>query len=178
MKRFFLLITPFIFFACGASLSSEEAMVSENAKAKNGIAQDTTPRVTGIGGIFFFDKNSDSLMNWYGENLGLAINSYGSPFEFRNAHNPDEINYLQWSIHGSTEYFKPSTKDFMINYRVYNIEGLVRKLESNGIQMLDSIVDYPGYGKFVHFMDPGGNKIELWEASDSELSETGTKTTK
>ncbi|MFA4864330.1 MAG: VOC family protein, partial [Bacteroidales bacterium] len=58
---------------------------------------DTVPKVTGIGGIFFRSKNPEETREWYGKNLGLAINEYGSSFEFRNANRPDEINYLQWS---------------------------------------------------------------------------------
>jgi predicted enzyme related to lactoylglutathione lyase len=50
----------------------------------------------------------------------------------------------------------------MINYRVQNIEGLVKKLSDNGATIVDSIQDSE-YGKFVHIMDADGNKIELWE---------------
>nr|WP_308439278.1 VOC family protein [Persicitalea jodogahamensis] len=59
-------------------------------------------------------------------------------------------------------YFSPSKKDFMINYRVQNIEGLVAKLKENGVTILDDIETFD-YGKFIHIMDPQGNKIELWE---------------
>ena len=65
----------------------------------------------------------------------------------------------------------------LINYRVQNIEGLVRKLRENGITILDNIEAYE-YGKFVHIMDPEGNKIELWEPIDSFLTNMGVKTTK
>ncbi len=86
---------------------------------------DNTPKVTGIGGIFFRTKNPKATKEWYGKNLGLAIDPYGSAFEFRNANRPDEINYLRWSpFEENTDYFKPSEKEFMINYRVQNIEGL------------------------------------------------------
>ena len=127
---------------------------------------DSTPKVTGIGGIFFRAKKSKEIMKWYGDNLGLALDGYGSAFEFRNAHRPDEINYLRWSpFDEKTDYFDPSEKDFMINYRVQNIEALVDNLEANGVKILDDIVSYD-YGKFVHIMDPEGNKIELWEPVD------------
>ena len=65
----------------------------------------------------------------------------------------------------------------MINYRVQNIEGLVKKLKENGVQVLDEIEAYD-YGKFVHIMDPEGNKIELWEPIDSVLTQIGSETTK
>lgn len=138
----------------------------------------TTPKVTGIGGIFFFSDNPEETKNWYGRNLGLEIDEYGSAFEFRNANRPDEINYLRWSpFSKGSDYFAPSKKEFMINYRVRNIEGLVSRLRENGVTILDTIETYE-YGKFVHIMDPEGNKIELWEPVDSVLTQMGGKTTK
>jgi len=139
---------------------------------------DTTPKVTGIGGIFFFSKNPKEAKEWYRKNLGLETNDYGSSFEFRNANRPEEVNYLQWSPFkkGST-YFAPSTKEFMINYRVQNIEGLVNKLKENGVTVVDEIEAFD-YGKFVHIMDSEGNKIELWEPVDSAFTVIGGKTTK
>jgi predicted enzyme related to lactoylglutathione lyase len=65
----------------------------------------------------------------------------------------------------------------MINYRVQNIEGLVKKLKENGVTIVDEIEEYE-YGKFIHIMDPEGNKIELWEPVDSELTKMGGDTTK
>lgn len=137
-----------------------------------------TPKVTGIGGIFFRSKNPKQAREWYAKNLGLAVNEYGSSFEFRNANRPDEINYLQWSaFEENTDYFNPSEKEFMINYRVQNIEGLVKKLKENGVTVVDEIEEYE-YGKFVHIMDDEGNKIELWEPVDSVFTEMGGETTK
>ncbi len=150
------------------------ATPESEAKAIN----DTIPRVTGIGGIFFSSGNPKEISRWYGENLGLAIDEYGSPFEFRNANRPDEINYLRWSpFKKGSDYLAPSAKDFMINYRVQNIEGLLKKLSKNGVTILDKI-ETVEYGKFVHIMDPDGNKIELWEPVDSVLTKMGGKTTK
>lgn len=63
----------------------------------------------------------------------------------------------------------------MINYRVQNIEGLVRQLRANGTTLLDGIETYD-YGKFVHLMDPFGNKNEPWEPVDSELTKLGGAT--
>lgn len=139
---------------------------------------DKKPKVTGIGGIFFRSNNPSESRDWYGKHLGLAVNQYGSPFEFRNANNPDEINYLNWSpFDKDTDYFNPSEKEFMINYRVQNIEGLVDKLKKNGVDVVDKIEEYE-YGKFVHIMDNDGNKIELWEPVDSFFTAMGGETTK
>lgn len=140
--------------------------------------KDNTPKVTGIGGIFFRSKNPKETREWYGTNLGLAVNEFGSPFEFRNANKPEEINYLNWNpFDENTDYFNPSKKEFMINYRVQNIEGLVTKLRENGATIVDEIEEYK-YGKFVHIMDPEGNKIELWEPLDSFFTQMGETTTK
>lgn len=57
--------------------------------------KDATPKVTGIGGIFFFSEKPEKTREWYAENLGLEVNEWGSSFEFRNANRPQEINYLQ-----------------------------------------------------------------------------------
>ena len=124
---------------------------------------DITPKVTGIGGIFFFTENPKETRDWYAKNLGLDVNDWGSTFESRNVNNPDIVDSLQWSPFKKDDtYFEPSKKEFMINYRVQNIEGLVAKLKENGVTVLDEIESYD-YGKFVHIMDAEGNKIELWE---------------
>jgi len=139
---------------------------------------DNTPKVTGIGGIFFQAQNPQEIKEWYGKNLGLAIDDYGSAFEFRNANRPSEINYLRWSpFDQSTDYFQPSDKPFMINYRVQNIDALVEQLKQNGVTVLGEIQAYD-YGKFAHIMDPEGNKLELWEAVDSVFTNMGGETTK
>lgn len=136
------------------------------------------PKVTGIGGVFFFAENPEELKEWYRDNLGLETNEWGSSFEFRNAHRPEEINYLQWSpFDKGSEYFQPSRKEFMINYRVQNLEGLISQLREKGVSIIDEIKSYD-YGKFVHIMDAEGNKIELWEPVDKVFTKMGGKTTK
>ena len=157
--------------SCDLTTKKPINMVEQKDHAdKSSLQNDTTPKVTGIGGIFFFSENPEKIKKWYSENLGLEVNQWGSSFESRNIKSPDEINYLQWSpFKQGSEYFAPSKKEFMINYRVQNIEGLVNKLKNNGVTILDSIETYE-YGKFVHIMDTEGNKIELWEPIDSVLT--------
>jgi predicted enzyme related to lactoylglutathione lyase len=140
----------------------------KNETTNTPSTNDTTPKVTGIGGIFFFSDNPKETKEWYSQNLGLETNEYGSSFESRNINKPEEINTLQWSpFKKGSEYFAPSEKEFMINYRVQNIEGLVKKLKEKGATILDSIETFD-YGKFVHILDPEGNKIELWEPIDAD----------
>lgn len=148
------------------------------SKQKHKDYSNLEPKVTGIGGIFFFTENPKQSREWYAKHLGLAVNDYGSSIEFRNANTPEEINYLQWSpFKKGDQYFEPSKKDFMINYRVQNIEGLVKKLKAEGVKVLDEIESFD-YGKFVHIMDHEGNKIELWEPQDHVFTAMGEITTK
>ncbi len=79
-----------------------------------------------------------------------------------------EKGVTQWSTFAeNTKYFEPSTKDFMINYRVADLEGLVEQLKKEGVTIVDEI-EASDYGKFVHIIDPEGNKVELWEPSGGE----------
>ena len=130
------------------------------------------PKVIGIGGILFKSKNPDKTKKWYQENLGLPTDQWGTMFKSRDIDNPDKVNYLQWSpFDKKTDYFDPSKKEFMINYRVQNIEEFVKVLKDKEITVLDEIIEYDGIGKFVHILDPEGNKIELWEPPKSTTVE-------
>ena len=137
--------------------------MEDSKKQSDNSGSDKTPKVTGIGGIFFFSDNPKETKDWYAKNLGLDVNDWGSTFESRNINNPDEIEALQWrTFKKGDDYFAPSKKEFMINYRVQNLEGLLEKLKQNGVTVLDEVAAFD-YGKFVHIMDADGNKIELWE---------------
>lgn len=123
-------------------------------------------RVTGIGGIFFKCKDLEKLKAWYGKHLGLEITDYGTNFEWREEEDPDKKGSTVWSpFKETTTYFEPSPKQFMINYRVENLEWMVEQLKKEGVTVLDEIASFD-YGKFVHILDLEDNKIELWEASE------------
>ncbi len=129
-------------------------------------------KVTGIGGVFFKCRNPEKIKKWYEKNLGFRTDQYGALFESRKVSDPEKPAFLQWSTFSAdTEYLNPSKKEFMINYRVEDLEGLVDELKSNNVEIVDEIEVYE-YGKFVHIMDPEGNKIELWEPVD-EVFEKG-----
>lgn len=119
-------------------------------------------KVTGIGGIFFKCKDPLKMKEWYKTHLGLNTNEYGATFEWgENANNKNSS--IQWSpFEETTKYFEPSTKEFMINFTVDNLEALVAELKKDGVTLIDEIETYD-YGKFIHVLDIEGNKIELWE---------------
>lgn len=119
---------------------------------------------------------------WYATNLGLNTNDYGAVFEWRQGADSTKKGFSQWSpFKETTSYFAPSTKEFMINYRVDNLEALVDQLRKDSVIITDKI-ETVEYGKFVHIMDIEGNKIELWEPNDIEFEKLGVtigaKTTK
>ena len=115
------------------------------------------------------------MREWYSTHLGLNTNEYGAVFEWRQGADTTKKGFTQWSpFTEKTKYFEPSTKDFMINYRVENLEGLVDQLRKDSVTIVDTI-ETVEYGKFVHIMDLEGNKIELWEPNDIEFEKLGEK---
>jgi predicted enzyme related to lactoylglutathione lyase len=123
-------------------------------------------KVTGIGGVFFKSKDPKKISDWYGENLGLVINPYGSVFEFRQGAAPDKKGYTVWSpFKEDSDYFAPSEEPYMVNYRVADLKALLSDLREKGVKIVGEIETFE-YGKFAHIMDPEGRKIELWEPID------------
>lgn len=174
MKKVILIfafaITFFLGFALRAITTSHD------------IVREPIKKVTGIGGIFFKCNDPKKMRAWYETNLGLNTNQYGAVFEWWQGADSSKKGFSQWSpFSDKTKYFEPSTKDFMINYRVHNMDALVDELRKNGVTIVDSIETYD-YGKFVHIMDIENNKIELWEPNDIEYEklgmQIGAKTTK
>ena len=118
-------------------------------------------RVLGIGGIFFKSRDRKALAAWYQEHLGFAIGDYGGT-EFRAAELPAQA-YTVWSpFDESTTYFAPAEKEFMINLMVDELEPVLNRAAAGGAQVVGEIQEYD-YGRFGWFLDPEGNKIELWE---------------
>jgi predicted enzyme related to lactoylglutathione lyase len=114
--------------------------------------------------------------------LGIHVDKYGAVFEWRQGLDSSQKGFTQWSpFSEKTKYFLPSEKEFMINYRVVNLDDLLGELKVAGVTITDTIQSV-GYGKFVHIMDLEGNKIELWEPNDTEYEklgkQLGAKTTK
>jgi hypothetical protein len=113
--------------------------------------------------------------------LLLAMDEYGSPFEFRNANRPEEINYLRWSpFEEGTDYFSPSEIEFMINYRVQNIEGLVKKLRGAGVNILDDIRSLITENLFISWTLKGaklnyGNQMMTFSPRWEEKRQSNTR---
>ena len=117
-------------------------------------------RVTGIGGVFFKCEDPERMRNWYKEHLGLNTDEYGTVFVAGGKNSSEE--FTTWSpFPKDTDYFSPSSKDFMINFCVDDLEKLIPVLASEGVEIIDELEVFE-YGKFIHILDPEKNKIELW----------------
>ncbi|HET8937104.1 MAG TPA: VOC family protein, partial [Polyangiales bacterium] len=63
----------------------------------------------------------------------------------------------------TTDYF-PAEKQWMLNLRVSELDGLVARLAKAGITAERRAEwDTPETGRFARIHDPEGNAIELWE---------------
>ena len=121
-------------------------------------------RVTGIGGIFFKSENPNETKDWYKNHLGLNTDDYGCTFWWKDNDGNDAST--QWSpFKKDTNYFEPSQKDFMMNFRVHDLKGLLKVLKEEGVTIVGEIQEFE-YGKFGWILDPDGNKVELWEPID------------
>jgi len=122
-------------------------------------------RVTALGGIFFKSQDPAAVKSWYAKHLGLNMDPYGASFEWRYADAPEQKGQTLWSpFPKNTDYFGQD-KEFMINFRVENLEWLLAELKKEGIEQIGEMQVHD-YGKFAHITDPDGNKVELWEAKD------------
>jgi D-3-phosphoglycerate dehydrogenase / 2-oxoglutarate reductase len=163
-----VLLTPHIAGWTYESHIKLAQVIVDKIKAKYSV-QTTTPeiekRVTGIGGIFFKSQNPKELVTWYGKHLGLKTDQYGSTFRWKD--NKGNDCSTQWSpFTDDTDYFEPSQKAFMQNFRVHDLENLLQKLSQEGVTIVGEMQTYD-YGKFGWILDPEENKIELWEPIDS-----------
>ena len=124
-------------------------------------------RVMGVGGIFFKAADKTSLALWYRDNLGLAVEeAWGGAVFHWKADNPDgDAQTVRSPFSNDTDYFAPSTKDYMVNFRVADLHAMLKQLRVNGCDV-DEKVEESEYGKFGWVMDPEGNRIELWEPPD------------
>ncbi len=120
-------------------------------------------KIIGLGGIFFKAKSPLELANWYKQYLGLDILEWGGAiFPWQNLPNLNSKTYSLWApFEEKTDYFAPSTQNFMVNFVVDDLEELVKSLKVQNQKI--SEVQIEEHGKFAWILDPEGNKVELWE---------------
>jgi predicted enzyme related to lactoylglutathione lyase len=125
-------------------------------------------KALGIGGIFFKSPDPARLQKWYAEWLGISvISEEGISFAIFQPGAMPEKGYTVWSAFDSgTTYFAPSGKEFMFNLVVDNLEEALSQVAAGGAQVVGE-VQKSEYGSFGWFMDPDGNKVELWQPPES-----------
>ncbi|MES2587889.1 MAG: VOC family protein [Bacteroidota bacterium] len=156
-KSIYIFLAILVSFSFGFGLNS---FISEETKE--------IKKVTGIGGVFFKCKDPKKLKEWYKKNLGLNTDQYGTNFQWYQGADSTKKGYTQWSpFSEKTTYFGNPEQKFMINYRVADMDYLVKEFKKEGIVMVDS-VETVEYGKFLHILDLEGNRVELWEPYDND----------
>lgn len=120
-------------------------------------------RVLGVGGIFFKAKDRDALIKWYKDVLGLDMLDWGGAFLTPDAMAAHPGAGTVFSPFGAdTDYMLPSTKEFMINLAVDDIDGVLARCAQHGVKPIKEFPDEFN-GRFAHIMDPEGTKIEIWQ---------------
>ncbi|WP_198338883.1 VOC family protein [Lysobacter capsici] len=121
------------------------------------------PRVHGLGGVFFKARDPAALSAWYGRHLDVGGQEWGGAMFGWKREDTGEAAYTVWSPFAeTTEYFKPSDKPYMINFRVDDLAATLQSLREEGCQVLDRYEESE-QGKFGYVVDPEGGLIELWE---------------
>lgn len=133
--------------------------IADAAPVKSGDTE--TGRITGVGGIFFKSKDPKKLAAWYRDVLGIKIEVWGGAALHTDA--PGHPPKVIWSpFPETTHYMSPSTREFMLDFAVDDLDAFLARLAQKGVTILKRDDKDPS-GKFAWILDPDGTKIELWE---------------
>ena len=122
-------------------------------------------RVTGLGGVSHVVKDPAATRKWYKEMLELD-GEYGPMLSWSEEKGDKPYSLL--SHFSDNEYLQPSAAQFMINFRVDDLDAYVEILKSKGLDILGHVDE--GYGKFAWIMDCDGIKLEFWQQIDAPES--------
>lgn len=138
--------------------------MSDLAGTRNAVGEEArVPSVRGIGGVFLKARSPEDLREWYRRHLGLEAGPQGADFLWRSHDRPDRVERTVWSVFPrDSDYFGSSGQQFMVNYIVDDLDGLLARLAESGIHPVKDPEEYP-YGRFAWVLDGEGNRIELWE---------------
>lgn len=117
-------------------------------------------KALGVGGVFFRARDQAKLAAWYAEHLGIAMAANYAVFR------PDDVppgGATVFSLFAEdTDYFAPSENRFMINLMVDDLDGALAQVKAGGATQVGEVLN-ESYGRFGWFLDPEGNKVELWQ---------------
>ncbi len=117
--------------------------------------------VTGVGGVFVKSKDPKALAQWYRDVLGLDVKSWGgAALPFDAPGHPPKVSWTAFPA--SSDYMSPSTREFMINFAVDDMDAILARVTAKGVPILKRD-DADAFGRFAWIQDPDGTKIELWQ---------------
>jgi predicted enzyme related to lactoylglutathione lyase len=119
-------------------------------------------KILGLGGLFFKSDNPKALCDWYRKWLNLSVAAEFDGVVFMPDALPPGAHTIWSPFEASTKYMDPSKKDFMMNFIVDDVDGALEQAEAGGAKRVDQPQDTE-FGRFGWFIDPDGNKIELWK---------------
>jgi catechol 2,3-dioxygenase-like lactoylglutathione lyase family enzyme len=122
---------------------------------------DPVGHITGVGGVFVKSKDPKALAAWYRDVLGLKLESWGGAMLSYDA--PGHPHVLVWNaMPEGSDYTAPSTREFMLNFAVDDMDAILARLKAKGVTVLKRDDSDPT-GSFAWILDPDGTKIELWQ---------------
>lgn len=125
--------------------------------------------ILGLGGVFFKSPDPEALAKWYQKWLGMDL-AYPYGISFKTNKVPKN-GYHVWSpFKQDSQYFNPSDNNFMFNLIVDNLDEMLAQLKPSGCQIMEE-TENCDYGYFGWFIDPDGNKVELWQPPEKAPAE-------
>ena len=131
-------------------------------------------RALGVGGVFFRSPNPERLGKWYSEHLDIRIESWGTTYgtSFAPTDMPAQA-FTVWSVFSAdTEYFGSLSQNYMINLVVDDLDSALNNVAAGGAQVLPEREEHD-FGRFGWFVDPDGNRVELWQPPKGSGKQAG-----
>ena len=118
-------------------------------------------KAVGVGGVFLKARDPKALSQWYETHLGLGGRVSEDALTFEG---PASMGVTVFGLFTSdTKYFGDGPQQFMVNFRVDDVDALLDQLAAAGVRVDPKREDYGDYGRFGWFWDPEGNRVELWQ---------------
>jgi predicted enzyme related to lactoylglutathione lyase len=115
-------------------------------------------KAVGVGGVFLKARDPKQLAEWYARHFEIASDGGSLTFD-----GPASMGMTVFAhFPETTKYFGDGVQQFMINFRVDDLDALLKRLAAAGVRIDPKRQDEP-YGRFAWIWDPEGNRVELWQ---------------
>jgi predicted enzyme related to lactoylglutathione lyase len=121
-------------------------------------------KALGFGGVFLKAQDPKALSTWYSVHLGIAAGEDGS-LAFDGPSSMGMTVFAHFPV--TTAYFGDGPQSSMVNFRVDNLDELLKQLAEAGVRIDPNREDFT-YGRFAWIWDSEGNRVELWEPLSAE----------